>query len=69
MDDDLANTIYNLNSMIDTANTTISNLAGKTPTITSQSNNFNAAYECIRPGNIKCDKDKIKNIVLDYFGE
>jgi len=66
MDDDLANTIYNLNSMIDTANTTISTLAGKTPTVTTQSDNFKAAYECIRPGKIKCDKDKFDEAFFNY---
>ena len=57
MDDDLSNTIYNLNSMIDTANTTISKLVGQTPTVTTQSNNFKTAYDCIEPGRVKCDKD------------
>ena len=66
MDDDLANTIYNLNSMIDTANTTISTLAGKTPTVTTQSDNFKAAYECIRPGKINCDKDKFDEAFFNY---
>ncbi len=66
MDDDLSNTIYNLNSMIDTANFTIGELAGKTPTTTTQSNNFNDAYECIRPGKIKCDKDKFDKAFKDY---
>lgn len=66
MDDDLANTIYNLNSMIDTANTTISTLAGKTPSVTNQSDNFKAAYECVRPGKITCDKDKFDEAFFNY---
>jgi hypothetical protein len=66
MDDDLANTIYNLNSMIDTANTTISTLVGTQRTVTDQSNKFDAAYSCIRPGNIKCDKDKFDEAFFNY---
>lgn len=66
MDDDLANTIYNLNSMIDTANTTIGKLAGKNATITTQSNNFKTAYDCIAPGHVKCDKDNFDTAFFNY---
>ena len=66
MDDDLSNTIYNLNSMIDTANTTIGKLVGDTPTITTQSNNFKTAYDCIAPGNVKCDKDNFDKAFFNY---
>lgn len=66
MDDDLANTIYNLNSMIDTANTTIGKLAGATPTITTQSTNFKTAYDCIAPGYVKCDKDNFDTAFFNY---
>ena len=66
MDDDLSNTIYNLNSMIDTANTTISKLVGQTPTVTTQSNNFKTAYDCIEPGRVKCDKDNFDTAFFNY---
>jgi hypothetical protein len=66
MDDDLSNTIYNLNSMIDTANTTISKLVGQTTTVTTQSNNFKTAYDCIEPGRVKCDKDKFDTAFFNY---
>ncbi len=66
MDDDLANTIYNLNSMIDTANTTISTLVGSQKTTTDQSNKFDEAYLCVKPGNIKCDKDNFDKAFFNY---
>ena len=66
MDDDLANTIYNLNSMIDTANTTISTLVGTQKTTTDQSSKFDEAYLCVKPGNVKCDKDNFDKAFFNY---
>jgi hypothetical protein len=69
MDDDLANTIYNLNSMIDTANKTIGQLANEQTskaTLTTVAKNFTDAYECIKPKNIKCDKDKFDEAFFNY---
>ena len=66
MDDDLANTIYNLNSMIDTANTTITTLVGTQKTTTDQSNKFDEAYLCVKPGHVKCDKDNFDKAFFNY---
>lgn len=67
MDDDLSNTIYNLNSMIDTANTTIGELAkGVDTSSNARLGAFTDAYNCIRPGYVKCDKDNFDKAFKYY---
>ena len=67
MDDDLSNTIYNLNSMIDTANTTIGELAKGVDTSSNvRLGAFTDAYNCIRPGYVKCDKDNFDKAFKYY---
>lgn len=66
MDDDLSNTIFNLNQMIDTANTTISSLAGTTSTTATLKNGYDDTASCITKGNRSCDKDKFDNAFFSY---
>ena len=66
MDDDLANTIYNLNSMIETANTTIGDLTKGVSGSTAQSTSFTTAYNCVKPGHITCDKDNFDRAFKGY---
>lgn len=67
MDDDLSNTIYNLNQMIDTANKTISNLAPSSGADSaSKQSTLKDKMSCISKGNRSCDKDAFDKAFSDY---
>jgi len=66
MDEDLSNTIFNLNQMIDTANNTISNLAGTQSTTAALVSSYNEKASCITKGNRSCDKDAFDNAFTKY---
>ena len=66
MDDDLSNTIFNLNQMIDTANTTISSLAGNQSTTTNLKSKYDEKASCITKGKRSCDKDAFDTAFSSY---
>jgi hypothetical protein len=66
MDDDLSNTIFNLNQMIDTANTTISSLAGNQSTTTNLKSTYDEKASCITKGKRSCDKDAFDTAFSSY---
>lgn len=67
MDEDLSNTIFNLNQMIDTANTTISKLAGtESSTNTNLKSTYDEKASCIKKGNRSCDKDAFDTAFKNY---
>jgi len=57
MDDGLANTIYNLNQLIDTANTTINRLAPANDTA-ALAQDLTRSKDCISKDKWSCDKDR-----------
>ena len=70
MDDGLSNTIYNLNQMIDTANTTIGKLANDANTDANMVNARNTLAEktdCIRKEKYSCDKDAFDLAFAKYI--
>ena len=66
MDEALSNTIFNLNQMIDTANKTISNLAGTQSTTTNLQSNYDTRASCITKGKRSCDKDEFDKAFSSY---
>lgn len=66
MDDDLSNTIFNLNQMIDTANKTISSFAGTSSTSANLKTEYDNTASCITKGNRSCDKDKFDTAFSSY---
>lgn len=67
MDENLSNTISNLNELIESANKTITEIA---PTGTGDSIAAKAAYDeqkkCFTKGNANCDKDKFDEFFAKY---
>lgn len=66
MDDDLSNTMFNLNQMIDTANKTISSLAGTSSTSANLITEYDNTASCITKGNRSCDKDRFDTAFKSY---
>ena len=66
MDEDLSNTIFNLNQMIDTANKTISNLAGTQSTTANLLSSYNEKASCVTKGKRSCDKDAFDDAFSKY---
>ena len=67
MDENLSNTISNLNDLIESANTAIVGIAGPG---TVDAAAAKAAYEgqkaCFKKGNASCDKDKFDEFFAKY---
>ena len=68
MDDFLANTLTNVNELIETANNTIQNTLGGTPAVNSNAlyADYLAKAKCIAKGQPSCDKDDFDLAFSDY---
>lgn len=66
MDETLSNTIFNLNQMIDTANKTISNLAGTETNNETLRSTYDKSALCITKGKPSCDKDNFDAAFSNY---
>ncbi len=65
MDDGLANVIYNLNQLIDTANNTVNQFAPNNDTA-ALANDWTAAKNCVSASKWSCDKDKFDKAFNEY---